>query len=127
MRFWRLPPSELFLRLALAFAFLYPAIDAYTDPTSWLGYFPNAVTNVFHGISIPLRWSDVVLLHLFGVVEIALALSILLSRKVRIPALIMALILFVIVLTNLDHSNFQVIFRDVSIALAALALASLRR
>ena len=28
------------LRIGLAFAFLYPPLDAIVDPYSWLGYFP---------------------------------------------------------------------------------------
>jgi uncharacterized membrane protein YphA (DoxX/SURF4 family) len=123
MRLFRLPPSEALLRIGLAFAFLYPAIDALFDPASWLGYFPPFVTGAFHLISVPLKLSDVVLLHGFGLLEVVLALWVLLGRRVRMPALIMALILFAIVGLNLDPSNFSVLFRDVSIAFAALALA----
>jgi len=119
----RRPPSEALLRIAVAFAFLYPPIDALFDPVSWLGYFPAFVTNAFHAIAVPLKLSDVVLLHGFGLLEVALALWALFGRRVRVPALIMALILFVIVGFNLDPANFSVLFRDISIAFAALALA----
>ncbi len=127
MRLFRLPPTEALLRIALAFAFIYPALDAYNDPTSWLGYIPAFTISAFHVVSIPLKLSNVVLLHLFGLVEIILAVWVLFGRRVRTPALIMSIILFVIVLTNLDHSNFSVVFRDVSIAFAGLALFTLRR
>ena len=127
MRFPRVTPSEALLRVGLAFAFLYPAIDAFFDPMSWLGYFPQAIVNTFHLISIPLKLSDKVLLHGFGLIEVALALWVLLGRKVRVPAFIMALLLFTIVLTNLNVSNFSVVFRDVSIACMALALGMSRR
>jgi uncharacterized membrane protein YphA (DoxX/SURF4 family) len=123
MRLLRVSPSEGLLRIAVAFAFLYPPIDALFDPTSWLGYFPGIVTQAFHVISIPLKLSDLVLLHGFGILEVALAVWVLFGRRVRIPALLMAFILFVIVGFNLDASNFSVLFRDVSIAFAALALA----
>jgi uncharacterized membrane protein YphA (DoxX/SURF4 family) len=126
MRLLRVSASEGLLRIALAFAFLYPAIDAYFDPTSWLGYFPQFVTQAFHVIAIPLKLSDVFLLHSFGVLEIALALWVLFGKRVRIPAFVMAFMLFAIVGFNLDPANFSVLFRDVSIAFAALALA-LRR
>ncbi len=125
MRLLRTLPSEALLRIALAFAFLYPAIDAFFDPATWLGYFPNFVTDAFHTIAIPLKLSDVVLLHSFGVLEIVLAVWVLFGKRVRVPALIMALMLFIIVGLNLDPSNFSVLFRDVSIAFAALALASI--
>ncbi len=123
MRLFRLSPSEALLRIAVAFAFLYPPIDALFDPASWLGYFPSFITNLFHTIAIPLKLSDVVLLHGFGLLEVALAVWVLAGKRVRIPALIMAVMLFAIVGFNLDPSNFSVLFRDVSIALAALALA----
>jgi uncharacterized membrane protein YphA (DoxX/SURF4 family) len=123
MRILRVSPSEGLLRLAVAFAFLYPAIDAWFDPASWLGYFPGIVTQAFHIVSIPLKLSDLVLLHGFGLLEIVLALWVIFGKRVRIPALLMALILFVIVGFNLDPANFSVLFRDVSIALACLALA----
>lgn len=126
MRLLRLPPSESLLRVAVAFAFLYPPIDAVLDPASWLGYFPPLVTNAFHVVSVPLKLSDLVLLHGFGVLEVTLALWVLFGRRVRIPALLMAFILFAIVGFNLDPSNFSVLFRDVSIAFAALALAFIR-
>lgn len=123
MSLFKLSPAEAFLRIGVAFAFLYPAIDALFDPTSWLGYFPPFVTNAFHIVSIPLKLSDVVLLHGFGLLEVALALWVLLGTRVRAPAVIMAAILLAIVGLNLDPSNFSVLFRDVSIAFAALALA----
>jgi len=122
MRLLRVTPTEALLRISLAFAFLYPAINAFFDPTSWLGYFPAFVTRAFHVIAIPLKLSDVVLLHSFGFVEIILALWVLFGRRVQIPAGVMAFMLLAIVAFNLDPSNFSVLFRDVSIALAALAL-----
>ena len=125
MRLLRVSASEGLLRVALAFAFLYPAIDAFFDPTSWLGYFPQFVTATFHTIAVPLKWSDVVLLHSFGLLEVVLALWVLFGRRIRVPATVMALMLFAIVGFNLDPSNFSVLFRDVSIAFAALALVSL--
>lgn len=121
--FFHLSPTEALLRIGLAFAFLYPPIDALIDPTSWLGYFPGFITTLFHLVSVPLKLSDVVLLHGFGLIEVVLAVWVLFGRRVRIPALIMALMLFAIVGFNLDPSNFSVLFRDVSIAFAALALA----
>jgi uncharacterized membrane protein YphA (DoxX/SURF4 family) len=123
MRLFRLSSPEALLRIAVAFAFLYPPIDALFEPAAWLGYFPSFITNAFHTIAIPLKLSDVVLLHGFGLLEVALAVWVLVGRRIRIPALIMAALLFVIVGFNLDPSNFSVLFRDVSIAFAALALA----
>lgn len=126
MRLPRVSSSEWLLRIAVAFAFAYPAIDEIFDPASWLGYFPHFILATYDAlIGVPLKLSEVVLLHTFGLFEVALALWVLIGTRVRIPAVIMALVLFAIVGFNLDPSNFSVLFRDVSIALAALALASM--
>lgn len=110
----RISGREWLLRLAVAGSFVYPAIDALFDPYAWIGYFPSFLTDLVapHGV-----W----LLHAFGVVEIILALWLLLGSRIKIPALIMAGMLFAIVSFNL--SQFPVLFRDVAIALACLSLA----
>lgn len=102
----------LLLRLGVAFAFLYPPINALSDPYSWLGYFPS-FTRGF----VP----DMVLLHGFGLVEVVLALWILSNKKIFIPSLLATGILLGIIL--FDFQDFQIIFRDVTIAAAAAALA----
>ena len=105
------------LRLAIAFAFIYPAVSAYLDPFSWIGFFPPFMKN--------LVGSETLLLTLFGLSEIAIALWILTARRVFIPALIASVYLLAIVLFNL--ASLDIVFRDVSILLAALALALLDR
>lgn len=105
---------EWLLRIGVVGSFLYPPFDALMDPYSWIGYFPAFLTNLVapHGV---------LLLHAFGVLEIGIALWLLFGRSVRIPALVASILLIAIVVCNLPQ--FQVLFRDVSIALAALALA----
>lgn len=110
----RISGTQWALRIAVAGSFVYPAINALFDPYAWIGYFPSFVTDMVTPHSI-------LLLHTFGVVEILLALWLLLGTRIRIPALIMAGMLGAIVLFNLGQ--FQVLFRDLSIALATLALA----
>ncbi len=102
------------LRGGVAFAFLYPPLNALLDPYAWIGYFPAFVKGY-----VP----DPVLLHVFGVVEIVLALWILSGWKIFWPSLAAAGMLLSIVVFNLP--NFQVLFRDISITLMALALAML--
>lgn len=117
MRFFSLAPTEQLLRVALAFAFLYPPLAALADPYSWVGYFPTFLSDL-------VAPHQVVLLHAFGVVEIVLAVWLLVGERIRIPALLMALTLLVIVLTN--PAQFDVLFRDLSLAVCALVLG-LRR
>ena len=102
----------LLLRLGVAFAFLYPAIAAYFDPISWFGYFPSFMRDI-----VP----DALLLHSFGVTEIIIALWLLSGRHIFIPSLLAFLYLVAIVALNMG--NFAVVFRDLSIAVMALALA----
>ena len=109
-----LPVPELLLRVAVAFSFLYPPLSALGDPYSWIGYFPSVVLSLAgtHGM---------LLLHVFGIVEILIALWVLFGKNIFVPSLIAGIALMAIVLLN--GPQFLVLFRDVSIALAAFALA----
>lgn len=104
--------SNLLLRIGVAFAFLYPPINALFNPDSWIGYFPKFM----HGY-VP----DLVLLHGFGLVEVVIAGWILSGKKIFLPSLTAALMITTIVLFNLN--NFEILFRDLAIAMMALALA----
>ncbi len=114
----RVSVSELLLRIALALAFLYPPISALSDPYSWIGYFPSFLTDLAGS-------NAVLMLHAFGVVEAAIALWILFGKRIFIPSSIAALMLLAIIAFNFPQ--FPILFRDVSIALAALALAWMHR
>ncbi|MBI3572277.1 DoxX family membrane protein [Candidatus Kaiserbacteria bacterium] len=105
--------AHLALRLGVAFAFFYPPIAALSDPTSWAAYFPSFV----HMLPI----NATILLHAFGIVEVIIALWILSGWRIRIPAVIATLVLLAIVVFNANQ--FAVLFRDLSIAAMALALA----
>ena len=64
---------------------------------------------------------DLVLLHAFGAVEILIGLWILSGYKIFIPALLATVMLLGIVTFN--FSQFDVLFRDVTIACLTLSLA----
>ena len=104
--------AHVALRIGLAFAFLYPPLNALSDPYAWIGYFPPFTRGY-----VP----DEALLHAFGVVEVAIALWLLSGWRIFWPSAIAATMLIGIVAFNI--SNFQVVFRDFSIAAIALALA----
>lgn len=105
--------TRLVLRIGAAFAFLYPPYAALIDPVSWAGYFPSFIR------SLPVN--EMVLLQGFGLIEAVLALWVLSGWRIRIPAALMTLLLLAIVAVNL--SQFDVVFRDLSIACLTLALA----
>ncbi|RJQ34323.1 hypothetical protein C4556_02875 [Candidatus Parcubacteria bacterium] len=104
--------AHIALRAGVAFAFLYPPINALFDPYAWIGYFPPFVKGF-----IP----DLTLLHIFGAVEVILALWILSGWRIFWPSLTAGGMLLGIVVFNMP--NFQVLFRDISIAAMSLALA----
>lgn len=105
--------SEILLRAAVAIAFMYPAIDASFNPSSWIGFFPTWMRE--------LSPSDGLLLHAFGATEIAIALWILFARHIFIPSVLASVYLVAIVLFNWQF--IDLLFRDVSILGISLALA----
>jgi hypothetical protein len=108
----------IILRLGIAFAFVYPAIAAFFDPFSWLGYFPTFVRDIFPA-------DEMILLHLFGATEIAIALWILIGKRVIVPCTIASAYLIAIIAFNL--SQLDVIFRDISILAMTIALPLLEK
>lgn len=103
--------SPFLLRTAVAFAFLYPPIDAFFHPDSWVGFFPVFIRD---------QMSPSLLLSAWGIVEILIALWILSGKRIFIPSLMAALSLMLIVLFN--FSLIDILFRDIAIALAAASL-----
>ena len=102
---------DLLLRSGVAFAFLFPALNAILDPYAWVGYFPPFMLGVL---------PDTLLLHVFGVVQIIIGLWILSGKRIFIPSMVATGILLLIVLFNLP--DFQVLFRDLVIAGMSFAL-----
>jgi hypothetical protein len=107
---------DIFLRLGVAFAFLFPAINAVFDPYSWLGYLPGVLRDLA---------PELVLLHVFGFIEVVIAVWILSGRRIFFPTVLACVILALIILLNLG--DFQILFRDISILFMTLALAVLHR
>ncbi|NQV93489.1 hypothetical protein HQ403_03290 [Candidatus Kaiserbacteria bacterium] len=100
------------LRIGVGFAFLYPPISALANPYAWVGYFPLFVTNIFP--------DAIILLHIFGIIEVIIGLWILSGKHIFIPSAVGALMLFGIVAFN--FSQMDVLFRDIPILLMAVAL-----
>ncbi|MBS3119554.1 hypothetical protein J4475_01905 [Candidatus Woesearchaeota archaeon] len=106
--------SELLLRLGLAFAFAYAAIASFVNPTSWLGFFPAWMTGIIPGS---------ILLQMFSVLQIIIAVWLLSGWKVFYAASIYALMVLGIVVFNIGAMD--IVFRDVTIFFAAVALAAM--
>ena len=106
---------EMLLRIGVAFAFVYPAVAAFFEPLSWIGFFPVFLRDI-----VP---NDTLLLYAFGITEIVIALWILIGKRIFIPSSIAGVYLAGIIIFNL--SLFDIIFRDLPILLMAVALAVL--
>lgn len=109
--------AYLLLRVGAAFAFLYPPVAAlFGDPYTWIGYFPSFTRGYM---------DEVVMLHLFGAVEVLIGLWILSGVRIFIPCILATLMLVAIVIFN--ASQFDILFRDLSIAALTLSLALMHR
>lgn len=105
--------ANLLLRLAIAFSFLYVAYGFWQNPNDWIGYIPAFVKNV--GLS-----QDVLLMLIAGF-HLIVALWILSGWRIFLPSLVAAIFLGSVVYFN--WNQLDILFRDISLALAALALA----
>ncbi len=104
--------SRLLLRIALAFAFLYPAYGFWKNPGDWVGYIP-AFAKGFAS-------TDMLMMLIAGV-HIVIALWLLSGWRIFIPSILAALFLSSVVYFNFNQ--IDVLFRDIALAIAALALA----
>jgi uncharacterized membrane protein YphA (DoxX/SURF4 family) len=109
----RASAAAWFLRVGLAFVFTYAAVTSLVDPAAAATYFPP---------QLPSDLVVDVLLPAFAAYEVALALVLLSGRHTYGAAVVAALTLAGIVVVNADA--FGVLFRNVAIACAALALAA---
>ena len=108
---FRLSLSSLFLRLGLAFVFLYAAVYMTFSPENYISYFPKFMRDLVPGY---------LLLHVFAIFEVILSFFLIIGRFTFIAAIISFLTMFALTVVNLDR--FNVLFRNVSIILSALAL-----
>jgi type II secretory pathway pseudopilin PulG len=106
---------SLLLRVSIASSLLYAALAAFLEPTSWVGFLPSFIR------SLPIE--DIFLLNGFGAIEVIIALWIFLGKRIFIPSAAAAVLLLSIVIFNFSQIN--ILFRDFSLALAALALTAL--
>lgn len=102
------------LRTGLAVVFLYAAIASFLEPMNWIGFLPQFMKDIFPAEP---------LLSAFSVYELFLALWLLSGKKVVWSSLLAAATLCAIIVTNI--TQLEIIFRDIAILFAALALSAL--
>jgi len=106
--------SSWLLRIGLAFVFLYAAASLSLNPSEGEHFLPTFVTML-----MPAK----LFLSLFGIYEIILSLWLLSGKWTKYSGLLAALTIFGI--TSLNLTDFSVLFRNVAIFFASLALAFL--
>ena len=104
--------QSLVLRVGLAFVFLYASASAFVDPLRFAGYMPHGMPPVL---------VERVCLPLFSAYEAILAACFLAGRRLFATAILATLTLVGIIVLNPD--KFSVLFRNVGIIGAALAVA----
>ena len=108
--------ATLILRIGLAFSLVFAGVSALITSSDWIGYYPEFVRNF--------SFSEV-LVMISSVGEIFIGLWILSGWKVFLPSVATALFMASIVIFN--FGAFLIVFRDVTIGFAAVALAILNR
>lgn len=103
--------ASLALRLGIAFTFFYAALAALLNPLAWVGFFPFWLRGIL---------PSEILLNGFSVYEIGLALWLMTGYKLRWSSVLAAASLAGVTVFNLGVMD--IVFRDVGLTLAALAL-----
>ena len=106
-----LSSGNLLLRLAIAFAFLFPPYDSFANPNAWIGFFPQFMRGYVPDMTLLLAW---------GLVEVVIALWILSGKRIYLPTAAATILLLLIVAFN--FSLMEIVFRDISLALVAAYL-----
>ena len=102
------------LRAVLVMTIAYPVVAAFSTPIAWMGFVP-----LWIGQFIDRK----VFLLIFNIFESLLVIWLIWGRKLYYAAIISAVLMFAIVIVNLV--SFEIVFRDIGLGLAALALAVL--
>ena len=105
---------SFFLRSGIAIVFIYAAISAFLNPLAWAGYVPSFVQSI-----IPVN----IFLHMHSIGNIIIGLWLLSGRKTFYASIVSSLALFFIVIFNI--TSLDIIFRDIAILFASIALAIL--
>jgi hypothetical protein len=104
--------SSFFLRIGLAFVFIYAAVSAFLNPQAWIGFVPAFITNTI---------TRAYFLFLHEVTNMIIGIWLLSGKKTFYAAVVSAIALAGIILVNLG--SFLITFRDVGLFFAAVALA----
>ena len=104
--------SPVILRIGISLVFLWFGISQISDPTSWLAYVPQSISDMTH-VSIP------AIVFLNGLFEIIFGSALLLGFKTRFVSFFLALhILDITYVVGFDSTGV----RDFGITIASIAI-----
>ena len=104
----------ILLRIGLAFVFFYAALASFLNPVDWVGFFPIFIRNI-----LPAQF----LLTTFSFYELILGFWLVSGKWPVLGAALAAASILGIIVFN--FGAMDIIFRDVGLFFAALALAFL--
>jgi hypothetical protein len=104
--------ASLILRIGIAFSFTYAAVSSFINPTAWIGFLPRL-------IQLP------IILTTFSIIQLILSLFLILDKKTYYVSIISSLLFTGMIIFNLGA--LDIIFRDITILLASIALSVLSR
>ena len=106
--------ASFFLRIGLAISFIYAGIAEFLNPEAWIGFIPSFARSIIPAAA---------LLHIHSAFNVLLGLWLISNKKVFYAAILACLAMVAIIFFN--YSALDIVFRDVAIFFAAVALASL--
>ena len=110
--------AKLLLRIGIAFTLVYAAVSSFLDPVAWGGFIPVWLNNLN-----PL--GDEILLIGISIAEIVLAALILFQKRPYGASVLAAVFFAAVVVFN--FGALDILFRDIGLVFAALALAVLSK
>jgi len=105
---------SFFLRTGIGIVFLYAAIASTLNPTSWQGFIPYFITNI-----LPAS----LFLKFFSLYQLILFLWLISGKKIAYVGVLSTITLIGIIIFNINQ--LEIVFRDVAIIFATIALTIL--
>ena len=107
----KLPLISFLFRASITSAYLYAGLGSLLDPNSWIGFLPGFMQNSGFGLTA---------LTIFSIIEIILSIWIISGKKAYLSATTSSLIMFFIIIFNLEL--LDIVFRDIPILFASIGL-----
>ncbi|MEK6760702.1 MAG: hypothetical protein AABX93_02145 [Nanoarchaeota archaeon] len=108
--------TSLFLRIGLAFSFIYAAVSILLHPLFWVGFIPSFAEIFFPAEKI---------IYAHAVLDAVLGIWLLTNKKIFYASVLSAANVFLI--TAFNFGAMDIVFRDVTIFFSAVALAVLTK